>query len=970
MAVIVSDSRNASYDSFLATANSFYRAEAWNLGSASQTALVLTTARTQAVTFANAGNCQGIILAIYGIHTAQVDRTVTARLQEAITVGSFNTSTERVNITAHGLANNTPIAFSSTGTLPTGITAGTIYYVINQTANDFQISTTVAGSAVGLSGTPTGTATAWADRASTALSSTDIMGALPTDGTTGGKYPMFQSFVPFDFAVPYAVDTTASKWRFHVVQSGGTAATWQLHTSNGTDMMYVTWCDTAISHTDGDVLIVKDLVYIDKSFAITGLTSTGDAVNSVAGFVCRNTNYTIDNVALLRWDESPAAAYTMTIRGDFLIGSHAGFHIKGAGWNGDIPLNPIPASTPATISFLAPTAGTKAYSEILSPSGASSSSAFSGKGSFIAYGEVPALVKTELTADAAIGQAHLLVADDVSAWQNGDIVIAGKQDVVGQGVTTATVLSSVTGGTDITLTANLATNVRKAGGSVVNFTRGFGVYMTGTSSAVFGSINLSRPSNFFVKGCSFSDARLAETTKTYYYCVDDPAYRSEHVVDDNVFRTTGTTLSLIATHVIPIEGFSLKRNYCFRGNLIIALNGYSSSLIKTEYCTATDNVVMANGTTNINFNPSNQAKLKAWDNSFENSTRYGAQVAGLGLDLRRNKFWGILATPASDYYALAFGQTINPVAIEENTFDKCGLAVLFTANVTKSCVNTDSTFGTEAANTVDVKVIAGAIIDYTFRSHTGDLVFDLANMPDTISGSELRFTSFNNLENSDRTIVPEGVFRRCGYGLSDTTVWNGTAFAAAAAAGEFAMRMIPDLNASAVLSYGQTKTTGNIQGKLMTVSARVMIKSAAYYAGVHTSPTLRVVYDGGTEVSVVAADNTNAQLLQVSFTPTTTEGSITVYIEGATDAEEADAEFYLGELNIPLPEGVAIDTTRLGTWVDAMPLDSISTFETPASGWNAVASAYTTPGTMGAALGVINEGVQKASLLVPHDTDL
>lgn len=41
----------------------------------------------------------------------------------------------------HGLANGRMVTFSSSGTLPTGITAGTTYYVINATQNTFQVST-------------------------------------------------------------------------------------------------------------------------------------------------------------------------------------------------------------------------------------------------------------------------------------------------------------------------------------------------------------------------------------------------------------------------------------------------------------------------------------------------------------------------------------------------------------------------------------------------------------------------------------------------------------------------------------------------------------------------------------------------------------------------------------------------------------------------------------------------------------
>lgn len=942
MSVIVSDSRNASYDGYLATANSFYRAEAYNLGSYSTTALALTTYRTQAVTFANAGNCQGVIFCIQTISTGATNRNVTARLQEAITVGSFNTSTERVNITSHGLANDTPVAFSSTGTLPTGITAGTIYYVINQTANDFQISTSAGGSAVGLSGTPSGTATCWADRASKVLSTTDIMGDLPSSGTPSGIYPMYASYVPFDFATPYAVDTAANKWRFHVFQSGGSTGTFNLLLSDATNPAYITWCDNQLSHTDGDTLIVKDAVAINKSATIDGVLSTGDTANSICGVICRNTDYTIDNVALLTWHPTPTSAYTFTIKGKLIIGGHAGMRIGTSSV-------PIPAAYPATIAFSAATLGTSTVSEIIAIQGQSSTSTWAGKESFFAYGEVPSPIVTTLTADAVVGQAHLLVADDVSSWQNGDIVIAGKQNVTGQGATTATVLSSVTGGTDITLTANLATYDRLEGGSVVNFSRGFGIYFTGQSNTNYGNIRLFYPSNFVIKGCCFVDVRITGDSRSYYYVVDDPTYRSQHIIEDNTARYTGTgAVEFVATKFLSIEGTSIQRNYIFRGSLVSALTGHSSSAIKSGYCLVYDNVVISNYSA-VAIAANGFDKLDARRNKFENSYRYGVSIGGIGLIFIDNVFWGITATPASNYYAYQIDQCINPIEIARNSYDKCGLVFYHAGVASKGCVDEDSTFGTEAANTVDIKVTAGAIMDFIFKDTEGSLTYDLSLMPDAIAGSRLGFINLNTVANADTMFTPEGKFVRCGYGLSDTTVWTGSNFGAASS-GQFAMRCIPDLNASTVLSYGQTKTTGDIQGRLMTVSARIKIKEAAYYAGTHTNPTLRVVYDDGTEVTAVATDSTNAQLLQVSFTPTTSAGSIDVYIEGATDAAEADAEFYLGEVNIPLPEGVSIDTTRLGTWSNAMPLDSVATFESPLSAWNAVSSAYNTPGTMGARL--------------------
>lgn len=60
--------------------------------------------------------------------------------------------------TAHGLVAGNKVIFSTTGALPTGLTAGTTYYVIaaGLTADAFQVSTTAGGSAVNTSSSQSG----------------------------------------------------------------------------------------------------------------------------------------------------------------------------------------------------------------------------------------------------------------------------------------------------------------------------------------------------------------------------------------------------------------------------------------------------------------------------------------------------------------------------------------------------------------------------------------------------------------------------------------------------------------------------------------------------------------------------------------------------------------------------------------------------------------------------------------------
>lgn len=58
---------------------------------------------------------------------------------------------------AYPLEDGTPIRFSSTGALPTGLTVGTKYYVINASGNTFNVALTAGGSPITTTGTQSGT---------------------------------------------------------------------------------------------------------------------------------------------------------------------------------------------------------------------------------------------------------------------------------------------------------------------------------------------------------------------------------------------------------------------------------------------------------------------------------------------------------------------------------------------------------------------------------------------------------------------------------------------------------------------------------------------------------------------------------------------------------------------------------------------------------------------------------------------
>ena len=93
--------------------------------------------------------------------------TVYTTIASQTTVGNPSSITIaspcEVTLSTHGLVVDNAISFSTTGTLPTGITAGTIYYVIASglTADLFRFSLSIGGAAVNTTGTQSGTPTVY-----------------------------------------------------------------------------------------------------------------------------------------------------------------------------------------------------------------------------------------------------------------------------------------------------------------------------------------------------------------------------------------------------------------------------------------------------------------------------------------------------------------------------------------------------------------------------------------------------------------------------------------------------------------------------------------------------------------------------------------------------------------------------------------------------------------------------------------
>jgi len=85
--------------------------------------------------------------------------------------------------TANGQANGTPVTFTTTGALPTGLSAGVMYFVVGTSANSFGVAATIGGAAIATTVAGSGIHTANMQE----IGETDLIIGLAMFGTkTGG----------------------------------------------------------------------------------------------------------------------------------------------------------------------------------------------------------------------------------------------------------------------------------------------------------------------------------------------------------------------------------------------------------------------------------------------------------------------------------------------------------------------------------------------------------------------------------------------------------------------------------------------------------------------------------------------------------------------------------------------------------------------------------------------------------------
>jgi hypothetical protein len=145
----------------------------------------------------------------------------------AIVTPDADTETFGLTGASTNLSNGDPVTFTTTNTLPNGLVAGTVYYVINTSANSFQVSATSGGDAVTISDTGTGEHSV--NHNSVVIDWTGSTVQNVVLDTTINEVVFINPSVPCEVKLILTQDTTGSRlikyWPSAIVWSGGSAPT-------------------------------------------------------------------------------------------------------------------------------------------------------------------------------------------------------------------------------------------------------------------------------------------------------------------------------------------------------------------------------------------------------------------------------------------------------------------------------------------------------------------------------------------------------------------------------------------------------------------------------------------------------------------------------------------------------------------------------------------------------------------------
>lgn len=776
--------------------------------------------------------------------------------------------------------------------------------------NTFAVAASTDGTPIELSGTQSGTQTLWETKVSKTKTVTEIAGSGYT-----GAYATYET--PFIFDTGYTITTAANTWRFSISKGSGTNTWGGLITANYTGTQagihYFTWCDTQMSFTDGDAVIVKDYLTIDKSARFTGVPCiagiTDYRANARYAIVCCSNPNNIDkeNVALLRCT-NPASGYTLAISGEISIPSYSGIQIGTEN-------NPIPYNKQFSLIFT----GTSIINGISAFGDTGSAGLYGGiNQTFLFYGETQTNRSALIPNGAPTGQ-NKITTDIDTTWQIGDKVIMGPIDYLGHSTTVLRTIAGISGA-EITLDANF-TYTLLSGATIYNREK-YGIIIRGATTSIA-----------YITACSAANLIFSGVHILYPYInigkpnttVNTNTIASSHsryqIIDCHIYA--GTTTGIYYTSA-DILGIDIKRNHCY----------YSFCAGCFAYCyyghpgepgdfDISDNIMIA---------PSNSTspgvlyylggrpprKIKFHNNKIYNGligTDSFIRFCGYKNEIYNNDFYGI--NRSAGYYAAVDLVNIVDCISSGNTFNKCSLAFgNYSGSYIANFRSINDTFGNISANTIDIEINSTLTLfeAYIINPITPTpIIIDDADLPYLDDYVHLYITNDTQIQNNDHSIHSYGYIRRCGEGLDDTTVRTS-------GSDKYSIRFQP-IRYGVPLIWTFNIPTGNIQGQSITLGVWVKINSANYYSGYHLLPLLTVNYDNNQyTITGQTSAQTEWQYISTTFIPSTTFSSVNVTLSADTDQSGSDAYVYWDDFVVDYPEDASVNLSSFDMWYDASPV--------------------------------------------------
>lgn len=925
-------------------ANAYYRVESYNASwrpatTTTAVALNASAGRVIPLTFANGWVFKWIVLSIYGADTVANDRSILLHLQQNRGAATLPVASPWVvTFNSHWYTGWEEVFFSTAWTLPTGVVAGTRYFVKYKDANTFNIAATSGGTNINFTGTSTGTHYLW----TTVSSKTATRAEYTSDFWTSSSLSLwyrhqYLNDVNFTgFGTDITVDTTANKWRIDAFSVGWTAGTPQLwYGTNVWTFPHFAYCDNQVSLADWDIAIIAHPCNIDKSFTTGGVLGTSETLYGFAGMVCFNPTATSKDDVWYLTCNSPAAPYTRTLKGTIVCNGRAWANLGSL-------TSRIPAANQLKIVFDTPLIWT-ALPWFRGFFGKSSTSYYStGRSNIRIFGEYPTTIGTYLAADAELLQNKITVAWDISWWAINDEISIWRQNVIGLWEYKKYVIQSISG-QEITLTTNITTGKRFAGGMVINLTQSnFWVVLENKNTTATG-FSCMNPNALVLDWVFSLGVGYPSSGSVARYYRDD-----SDVFLDNGFRnmsvewnSTTNYVFAWATSRIPRTNmdFTNWRGYRMQPNYPSSTAWVSNASYKCWY------LKFRNVNTMNSYAGYAWIYQELWDvDWFQNDNvraSYGMVMSWRSWTIIKN----VKVNGCATYWVYmdlnALNSTYQNITINQST---TGFWHASTA------VSIGNTF-----DNITIWNLVACTNDYLFQwyfdwviKNSSGFIKPLAwyeNLNDTVPWTMRKFVNKEDSALNDVVWSTYGNFQRCWIGLTDTTVyWTDS----------YSIRFEPIWWK---LEWCVDSPTGDIQWDSLIISVQCKINSANYYAGVYELPQLIATYDDWTVLPCTAAQVLDWQKLFIPLQTATASPLVKICLTAETDATGSDAYVYFWHFDwgIPTPR-------NLDNWADALPILDIGFLTTSAAAvkdavWNADTSLYTTTWTFWKAISTIKSKV-------------